>query len=225
MAGLAWRALARTIIGHGIFLDDHPWAHRAETDDLGALARTGSTVAHCPIVFARRGIALRDFGRYLRCGVNMGIGTDVYPHNMLDEMRLVSYIRRVVSESSTQRDGRERFQCGDDWRRSCTRARRHRATGDRVQGRRRDRGLRPSGDAPVSRSASIARLLGVRSGGETRLCRRRVGRPRPEGADDRLRGGERCVGGGSSARALPDTPTRLGRAKRRRDRGLRFPRR
>jgi 5-methylthioadenosine/S-adenosylhomocysteine deaminase len=29
----------------------------------------------------------------------MGIGTDVYPHNMLDEMRLVSYIGRVVSES------------------------------------------------------------------------------------------------------------------------------
>src|SRR5580692_9335269 len=90
----------RTIIGHGIFLDHHPWTHWPEIDDLGALARSGSTVAHCPTVFARRGIALRDFGRYVRRGVNMGIGTDVYPHNMLDEMRLVSYIGRVVSESS-----------------------------------------------------------------------------------------------------------------------------
>jgi 5-methylthioadenosine/S-adenosylhomocysteine deaminase len=90
----------RTIIGHGILLDDHPWTHWAETVDLGALARTGSTVAHCPTVFARRGIALRDFGRCVRRGVNMGIGTDVYPHNMLDEMRLVAYIGRVVSESS-----------------------------------------------------------------------------------------------------------------------------
>jgi 5-methylthioadenosine/S-adenosylhomocysteine deaminase len=63
------------------------------------LARSGSTVAHCPTVFARRGIALRDFGRYVRRGVNMGIGTDVYPHNMLDEMRLASYLGRVVSES------------------------------------------------------------------------------------------------------------------------------
>jgi cytosine/adenosine deaminase-related metal-dependent hydrolase len=42
---------------------------------------------------------LRDFGRYVRRGVNMGIGTDVYPHNMLDEMRLASYLGRVVSES------------------------------------------------------------------------------------------------------------------------------
>jgi 5-methylthioadenosine/S-adenosylhomocysteine deaminase len=53
----------RTIIGHGIFLDNHSWTHWSEADDLGALARTGSTVAHCPTVFARRGIALRDFGR------------------------------------------------------------------------------------------------------------------------------------------------------------------
>jgi 5-methylthioadenosine/S-adenosylhomocysteine deaminase len=89
----------RTIIGHGIFLNHHPWTHWPETDDLGALARTGSTVAHCPTVFARRGIALRDFGLYVRRGVNMGIGTDVYPHNMLDEMRLASYLGRVVSES------------------------------------------------------------------------------------------------------------------------------
>src|SRR6202046_2764902 len=76
----------RTIIGHGIFLDHHPWTHWPETGDLEALARNGSTVAHCPTVFARR-------------GVNMGIGTDVYPHNMLDEMRLASYLGRVVSES------------------------------------------------------------------------------------------------------------------------------
>ena len=112
----------RTIIGHGIFLDHHPWTHWPETDDLGALARSGSTVAHCPTVFARRGIALNDFGRYVRRGVNMGIGTDVYPHNMLDEMRLASYIGRVVSESprSVERDGH--IQCGDHWRRARARA-------------------------------------------------------------------------------------------------------
>ncbi|MFL5256148.1 MAG: amidohydrolase family protein, partial [Rhodopila sp.] len=27
--------------------------------------------------------------------VNMGVGTDTYPHNMLDEMRLVSYLART----------------------------------------------------------------------------------------------------------------------------------
>jgi cytosine/adenosine deaminase-related metal-dependent hydrolase len=89
----------RTIIGHGIFLDHHPWTHWPRTFDMERLAETGTTVAHCPTVFARRGIALRDFGLYRRTGVNMGIGTDVYPHNMLDEMRLASYVARVAGEN------------------------------------------------------------------------------------------------------------------------------
>ena len=65
------------------------------TTDLARLAETGTTVAHCPTVFARRGITLQDFGRYRRAGVNMGVGTDTYPHNMLDELRLASYLART----------------------------------------------------------------------------------------------------------------------------------
>jgi len=88
---------SNSILGHAIFLDHHPWTHWERTDDIGLLAEAGATVAHCPTVFARRGIALNDFGRYRQAGVNMGIGTDVYPHNMLDEMRLVSYVARVIA--------------------------------------------------------------------------------------------------------------------------------
>jgi cytosine/adenosine deaminase-related metal-dependent hydrolase len=85
----------RSIIGHGIFLDDHPSTSWHTKTDLSRLAETGTTVAHCPTVFARRGITLQDFGRYLRAGVNMGVGTDTYPHNMMDELRLVSYLART----------------------------------------------------------------------------------------------------------------------------------
>lgn len=89
----------RSIIGHGIFLDDHPSTPWHTDTDLKRLADTGTTVAHCPTVFARRGITLRDFGRYLRAGVNMGVGTDTYPHNMLDELRLVAYLARTQAAS------------------------------------------------------------------------------------------------------------------------------
>src|SRR6202044_3341105 len=85
----------RSIIGHGIFLDDHPSTCWHTDTDMKRLAETGTTVAHCPTVFARRGITLKDFGRYKRAGVNMGVGTDTYPHNMLDELRLVSYLART----------------------------------------------------------------------------------------------------------------------------------
>ncbi|MBL6453944.1 amidohydrolase family protein [Belnapia sp. T6] len=85
----------RAIIGHGIFLDDHPSTPWHTRRDLDILAETGTTVAHCPTVFARRGITLKHLGRYKRSGVNMGLGTDTYPHNMLDEMRLAAYLART----------------------------------------------------------------------------------------------------------------------------------
>ena len=89
----------RSIIGHAIFLDDHPSTPWHTDTDLRRLAETGTSVAHCPTVFARRGIAMRDFGRYLRAGVNMGVGTDTYPHNMLDELRMVAYLARTQAGS------------------------------------------------------------------------------------------------------------------------------
>jgi 5-methylthioadenosine/S-adenosylhomocysteine deaminase len=88
-----------TIIGHGIFLDHHPWVHWSTRQDMDILADNGVTVAHCPTVFMRRGIALRTFGGYVRHGINMGIGTDTYPHNYLEEMRNVGTVARAVAET------------------------------------------------------------------------------------------------------------------------------
>lgn len=85
------------IIGHGIFLDHHPWLHWSSRDDLALLAESGATVAHCPTVFLRRGITLRTFGDYVRAGVNMGIGTDTYPHNFLEEMRNAANHARTIA--------------------------------------------------------------------------------------------------------------------------------
>lgn len=89
----------RSIIGHGIFLDDHPRTKWHTETDLDRLAETGTSVAHCPTVFARRGIAMKDLGRYMRGGVNIGLGTDTYPHNFLDEMRLAAYIARTQADN------------------------------------------------------------------------------------------------------------------------------
>ena len=88
-----------SIIGHGIFLDDYPRVAWHSRRDLALLAETGTMVAHCPTVFLRRGIALDDFGRYRRAGVRIGLGTDTYPHNMLEEMRHVGYVARLMAEN------------------------------------------------------------------------------------------------------------------------------
>ena len=99
-----------TILGHAIFLDHHPWLHWTSRRDLSRIAEAGATVAHCPTVFARRGITLRTFGGYKRVGINLGIGTDTYPHNMLEEMRSVGHCARVIGESVADLTTRDVFE-------------------------------------------------------------------------------------------------------------------
>ena len=75
-----------TILGHAIFIDEHSWLRWHTRRDLDILVDTETSVAHCPSPFARYGQTLEDFGRYRRRGVNIGMGTDVAPHNLIEEM-------------------------------------------------------------------------------------------------------------------------------------------
>ncbi|MEC7488669.1 MAG: amidohydrolase family protein [Pseudomonadota bacterium] len=87
----------RTIIGHGIFLDHHPWLHWPTGDDVSLIADANASVAHCPVEFVRRGMALHTFNGYREAGVNLGIGTDTYPHDLLHEMLVALYAARAVA--------------------------------------------------------------------------------------------------------------------------------
>ncbi len=101
----------RASIAHGIFLDHHPWVRWPTRTDKSRLAETGTSVAHCPTVFARRGITLRDLGSYLRSGINVGIGTDTYPHNMLEEMRHAGIYARITAETPDNVTSGDIFNC------------------------------------------------------------------------------------------------------------------
>ena len=86
----------RMILGHAIFLDHHSWITWHTTRDLELIAEAGASVAHCPLVFSRYGQMLESFGGYRRAGVNMALGTDTQPHNMLEEMRIAATLSRVA---------------------------------------------------------------------------------------------------------------------------------
>lgn len=87
----------RMIVGHAIFLDQHSWIGWPDHKDLARLAASGSSVAHCPVQFSRGGITLEYFSRYVSAGINMAIGTDTYPHNMLDEMKTAAILAKVAA--------------------------------------------------------------------------------------------------------------------------------
>ncbi|TVQ34485.1 MAG: N-ethylammeline chlorohydrolase [Geminicoccaceae bacterium] len=85
-----------TVLGHAIFLDQHSWIRWWTKTDLAILAASGCSVAHCPTPFARYGHIMENFGDYVRAGVNMGIGTDTTPHNMLEEIRKAMTFARIA---------------------------------------------------------------------------------------------------------------------------------
>ena len=95
---------------HGIFLNDHPQIHYPHANDFERLRDSGASVAHCPTVFARRGMVMNSIGRYMNAGITVGIGTDTFPHNMLDEIRLVCYLARVFTMNYKMGTTRHAFE-------------------------------------------------------------------------------------------------------------------
>ena len=89
------------IVGHCIISTAHHLAALPAGRDLDILVRTGASVAHCPLVFARRGNALESFAKYRRAGINVGLGTDTYPRDLISEMRWASNLCKIVERDFT----------------------------------------------------------------------------------------------------------------------------
>ena len=101
-----------TIIGHGIFLNDHPWVHWPNANDFERLVASGTAVAHCPNVFWRRGIALNHVGRYMSAGIPLGVGTDTFPHNFLHELEIAMVAGRLMAGTFDQATTEQLFWAG-----------------------------------------------------------------------------------------------------------------
>ena len=89
------------IIGHGWAIAGHPLLAYPEGDrsDLSLLAKSGATVSHDPLVFIKRGNKMHSHTRYLNAGVNVSIGCDTSPQDMLNEMRMASYVTKIAEWS------------------------------------------------------------------------------------------------------------------------------
>lgn len=87
------------IIGHCIFIDSHGWTRQRTRRDVELLSEGKANVAHCPVTFARSGMVLESIGAYRRQGVNVALGTDSYPYNMIEEMRQALICGRIAGKS------------------------------------------------------------------------------------------------------------------------------
>ena len=99
------------IVGHGWAITGHPWVVYPPVNggDLRLLAESGATVSHDPVVFVKRGIMMHSHTKYLRAGVNVSIGTDSAPQDMLNEMRIASYVTKLADGDCHSGSSREIF--------------------------------------------------------------------------------------------------------------------
>ena len=91
------------ILGHCMLVSGHPEVELFRDDpdrDLHLIAEAGSSVAHSPWVLARKGQALHSLPRYLDHGITVGIGCDLWPADIIREMRLAWLMGKATSRDA-----------------------------------------------------------------------------------------------------------------------------
>ncbi len=86
-------------IGHGNFIADNPNLNYAAPRDLELMGRAGVAISHCPINIIRRGRVLDHWKKYQDAGVNISIGSDTYPRDMIMNMRTACYMGKAMGHS------------------------------------------------------------------------------------------------------------------------------
>lgn len=86
-------------IGHGNFIADNPNLNYALARDLELMGRAGASISHCPINIVRRARTLDNWKKYRDAGVNIALGSDTYPRDMIMNMRTASYLGKIMSRT------------------------------------------------------------------------------------------------------------------------------
>jgi 5-methylthioadenosine/S-adenosylhomocysteine deaminase len=86
-------------LSHCIFISGHSWLAYPYGDDLKIIAESGASVAYSPLKYLKLGITMESFDRYRKAGINMGIGTDTFPKDILSDMRSAALASRVADRS------------------------------------------------------------------------------------------------------------------------------
>jgi cytosine/adenosine deaminase-related metal-dependent hydrolase len=65
-----------------------PHGTQATDAEFDLIAKSGATLVHCPLVSARHGAILNSFQKCRAKGINIGLGTDTYPADMMLNMQI-----------------------------------------------------------------------------------------------------------------------------------------
>ena len=87
------------VLGHSMFFSESGDVDDCHAAELARLRDSGTHLCHLPLVKARQGTAMRSFAKYRRHGIPVCLGTDTYPFDMFNEMRMAATLCRVAEGS------------------------------------------------------------------------------------------------------------------------------
>ena len=97
-------------IGHGNLTADNVLASYSGGHDLEIMGSHRCSISHCPVNIARRARFLDSWQSYRKAGVNIALGTDTYPRDMILQMRNASYFGKVASRNLKAATAAEVFE-------------------------------------------------------------------------------------------------------------------
>ncbi len=97
-------------IGHANLISDSPRLNYSGGQDLKLMGENKVSISHCPINIVRRARVLDSWKKYREAGVNLTIGSDTYPRDMIMNMRTASYHGKVMSHDLTAASAAEVFE-------------------------------------------------------------------------------------------------------------------
>ncbi|MEM4234529.1 MAG: chlorohydrolase family protein [Candidatus Methanomethylicaceae archaeon] len=105
----------RVILPHAIYINGYSRADCGEGPDREILRDRGLIVVHCPFALARAGVVMESFERFKDFGINLSIGTDCFPSDMLMNLRLGSILCRVVEGTQGVGKTSDMFRAATIW--------------------------------------------------------------------------------------------------------------
>lgn len=87
------------LIGHGQIMTGDGNMASLKPSEVAALRDSQTTVVHLPWVKARRGGVINSIRKYRQLGIRQSLGTDTYPFDMFNDMRMAATVCRIVEHS------------------------------------------------------------------------------------------------------------------------------
>ena len=85
---------------HCIYLNSDLKKEKFTREQLNILSETETNICHCPVVYLRKGFGLNSYQLLVNSGINVGIGTDTVPPDMINEMQATSLLSKLKDDDS-----------------------------------------------------------------------------------------------------------------------------